>query len=153
MTALAADRNTPRAEGDAKSLLMAASTLIYAGAIVMRNASGYATKGAVSTTLVGVGRAEQRVDNSSGAAGDQRIRVMTGVFRFGNSTSTDQITIADIGKPAYVVDDQTVAKTDGTAARSIAGFVHNVDDGGVWVEFDESKVRTYLDGVTLPEGA
>ena len=143
MAALAADRNTPRAEGDVKSLLMSAS-LIYAGAIVCRNATGYATKGAVATTLIGVGRADERVDNASGAAGDKRIRVRTGVFRYLNSAAGDLITIADIGKSAYIVDDQTVAKTNGTNTRSIAGFVFDVDDVGVWVEFDESKVQAYL---------
>lgn len=126
MAALAADRNTPRAEGVVKSLLMSAS-LIYAGALVCRNATGYATKGAVATTLIGVGRAEERVDNSAGAAGDKRIRVRTGIFQFANSASGDLITIADIGKPAYVVDDQTVAKTSGTNTRSIAGFVYDVE--------------------------
>lgn len=143
MTALTGDRNTPRAEGDVKSLLMSASK-IFAGAIVMRNATGYATKGAVSTTLIGVGRAEEQVDNSGGAAGDLRIKVRPGVHRYANSAAADLITIAEIGKPAYAVDDQTVAKTDGTATRSIVGFVFDVDSSGVWVEFDESKVRAYL---------
>lgn len=143
MTALAADRNTARAEGDVKSLLMSPS-LIFAGAIVARNATGYATKGAVATTLIGVGRADERVDNTGGAAGDKRIRVRTGIFRFANSAAGDLITIADIGKPAYIVDDQTVAKTSGTNTRSIAGFTYDVDDTGVWVEFDESKVQAFL---------
>lgn len=143
MAALAQDRNTPRAEGDIKSMLMSAS-LIYAGSIACRNATGYATKGAVSTTLIGVGRAEERVDNSAGAAGDKRIKVRPGVYRFNNSASGDLITIADIGKPAYIVDDQTVAKTSGTNTRSIAGFIHGVDDIGVWIEFDEAKVQAYL---------
>jgi len=40
-----------------------------------------------------------------------------------------------------VVDDQTVAKTDGTATRSPAGFVDMVDDLGVWVRFDEAMTR------------
>ncbi|MGL5166642.1 MAG: hypothetical protein ACRC9K_12220 [Afipia sp.] len=143
MTALAQDRNTPRAQGDVKSLPMSAS-LIYAGAIVARNAAGYATKGAVATTLIGVGRADERVDNSAGAAGDKRIKVCTGIFRFANSAAGDLITIAEIGKPAYIVDDQTVAKTSGTNTRSIAGFVYDVDDTGVWIEFDESKVQAFL---------
>src|SRR4051794_31606201 len=116
MAALTADRNTPRAEGDIKSLLMSASK-IFAGAMVMRNATGYATKGAVATTLIGVGRAEEQVDNSAGSAGDRSIKVRPGVHRYANSASGDLITIADIGKPAYAVDDQTVAKTNGSATR------------------------------------
>lgn len=142
---LAADRNTPRAaSSDNKSLLIAASMLIYAGALVARSATGYATKGAAATTLVGVGRAAERVDNSSGSAGDKRIKVEPGIFRFANSSSTDEITIAEIGKPCFIVDDQTVAKTNGSSTRSVAGFVHDVDSIGVWVEFDEAKVRAYL---------
>ena len=33
-----------------------------------------------------------------------------------------------------MVDDQTVAKTDGTGTRSAAGVVVNVDALGVWVD-------------------
>ena len=148
--ALTSDRSTPRAEGDVLQQKMAA-VKVFAGALVMRNASGYLTKGATATTLIGVGRAEEQVDNSGGSAGDKLLRVRRGNFRYGNSASTDAITIAEIGKPCYAVDDETVAKTDGTGTRSIAGFVADVDANGVWVAFDESKVQTYLAGVTLPE--
>lgn len=144
MTALSADRNTPRAEGDLKSLSVAASQLIYAGAIVMRNATGYGVKGATALNLVGAGVAQERVDNTAGVSGDKYVKVRVGRFRFANSSAGDLITIADIGGPAYAVDDQTVAKTSGTNTRSIAGFIADVDAQGVWVEFDESKVKAYL---------
>jgi hypothetical protein len=147
---LSEGRATPERKGDIHSIPMAAQ-LIYEGSIVCRNSSGYAAKGAASTTLVGIGRAEERVDNSGGNAGDKSILVKPGIFRFGNSASSDAIAITEIGKPCYVVDDQTVAKTDGSGARSIAGFVHDVDAQGVWVRFDEVLVRNYLAGVTLPE--
>lgn len=150
--ALSSDRNTLRAEGGVLQQKMAA-VKVFAGALVARNASGYLTKGATATTLIGVGRAEEQVDNSGGSAGDKLLRVRPGIFRYGNSASTDAITIAEIGKPCYIVDDETVAKTDGTGTRSIAGFVADVDANGVWVEFDESKVQTYLAGVTLPEAS
>lgn len=138
-----ADRNTPRAEGDVKVLGVAAATTIYAGAIVMRNAAGYATKGTAALNLIGVGRADARAVNSGGA-GDATIQVREGIFRYANSAAGDLITIADIGAPAYAVDDQTVAKTDGGGARSIAGFIHAVDDLGVWVRFDEASVRSFV---------
>src|SRR4051794_34831581 len=114
MTALTEDRNTPRGEGQVKSLGLAASQKIFAGAIVMRNASGYAVEGATALQLVGVGRADERVDNSSGSANDKAIKVREGTFRFGNSSAGDAITIAEIGKVCYAVDDQTVAKTHGS---------------------------------------
>ena len=144
--ALTADRNTPRAEGDLLVQGMAA-VKIFAGSIVMRNSSGYLTKGATATGLVGVGRAEQQVDNSAGAAGALSIQVRPGIFRFANSASADLIGITEIGKPCYAVDDQTVAKTDATGTRSIAGFVEGVDDQGVWVRCDETLARTYLAGI------
>ncbi|MBN9078197.1 MAG: hypothetical protein BGN87_06265 [Rhizobiales bacterium 65-79] len=149
MTALAADRNTARMEGDLR-VGGAAAVLIYAGALVMRNSSGYVTKGATATGAVGCGRAEERVDNSGGSAGDLDVRYRPGIFRFANSASTDLIGITEIGKPCYVVDDQTVAKTDGTASRSIAGFVEGVDDLGVWVRLDETLAQAYVAGVTKP---
>jgi hypothetical protein len=150
MAALSKDRNTARAEGDLRSLGVAAAQLIYAGAMVMRNASGFAVKGTTALNLVGVGRAEERVDNAAGAAGDKRVRVRPGIYRYANSAASDEVTIADIGALAYAVDDQTVAKTSGTNTRSIAGFVDDVDAQGVWVRFDEAMVRAYLAGVTLP---
>lgn len=134
MTALAADRDTKRRDGDIITLGVAASTLIYAGALVCKNSSGYATKGAVATTLKAIGRAEERADNSAGSNGDITVTVRTGVFQFANSASGDLITIADIGNQCYVVDDQTVAKTNGTSTRSVAGRIVDVDANGVWVE-------------------
>lgn len=132
---LTADRNTPRREGEEIVLNVAAAKKIYAGSLVAKDASGNATPGAVATTLLGVGRAEEYVDNSAGAAGDKTVKVRKGVFRFANSAGGDQITAADIGKECYIVDDQTVAKTDGSSTRSIAGRIHDVDTAGVWVEF------------------
>ena len=58
----------------------------------------------------------------------------------------------DVGKPCFIVDDHTVAKTDGTGTRSIAGFIEQVDDQSVWLRFDEVVARAYVAGITLPEG-
>ncbi|PTW61423.1 hypothetical protein C8N35_102132 [Breoghania corrubedonensis] len=147
MTALSQDRNTPRLQGDMRRGDVAAATLIYAGAIVMRDAAGNLNDGATATDLVGAGRAEEQVDNSSGSAGDLTCNYRSGVFRYANSTSTDEITKADIGAVCFAVDDQTVAKTDGTGTRSPAGFIDGVDDLGVWVRFDEALLNAWIDGV------
>ncbi|MBY0429675.1 MAG: hypothetical protein K2Q10_00635 [Rhodospirillales bacterium] len=144
MTALTADRNTPRLQGDILVLDLAASIKVFAGSIVMRNAAGNGTKGATATGSVGVGVAVEQVDNSAGAAGDKTVQVRTGIFKFANSASGDLITKADINKPAYIVDDQTVAKTNGTNTRSIAGMIVGLDALGVWVRFDEALAAAYL---------
>lgn len=133
--ALAKDRNTVRREGDEVSLPVAAATKIFAGSLVARDSSGNATPGAVATTLLGMGRAEEYVDNSAGGAGDKTVRIRKGVFEFANSAAGDAITRAEIGKDCYIVDDQTVAKTDGGSTRSIAGRIFDVDATSVWVEF------------------
>lgn len=57
-----------------------------------------------------------------------------GIFQFANSASTNLIAKADIGATCYVVDNQTVAKTDNSSARAAAGKIIDVDAGGVWVE-------------------
>ena len=141
MTALTRGRATPQIEGNNRSALLAAAAAIFQGAIVMRNAAGYALNGATATGMVGIGRAEQPGDNAAGANGDASVLYRPGCFRFANSAGGDEITIADIGDACFVVDDQTVARTDGTSTRSPAGMVDNVDTLGVWVRFDEALTK------------
>lgn len=136
MTALTQDRNTLRRDGRQIEPPVAAATKIFGGSIVCINtATGYAVPGSTSTTLKAAGVAEDRADNSAGAAGDIRVRLRKGPHRFANSASADLITLADIGADCYIVDDQTVAKTSGTNTRSVAGKVFDVDADGVWVDF------------------
>lgn len=141
MVALNQDRNTPQSQGDLRDGPVAASQLIYAGALVCRNAAGFLVKGATALNLTAVGRAEHRADNAAGGAGDIRLRYRPGTYRFANSSAGDLITIADIGKACFVVDDQTVAKTSATNTRSKAGVVDAIDDQGVWVRMDEALAR------------
>jgi len=130
---LAAERGTKVRENQTFSRKVAATVKIYQGALVCLSATGYATPGAVATTLVADGMALETVDNSAGAAGDKTVDVRKGTFQFKNSAAADAITIAEIGDDCYVVDDQTVAKTNGTNTRSVAGKIMDVDAQGVWV--------------------
>lgn len=134
MAALIKDRNTVRRDSVLHSDPVAATTRIYAGALVCLNAAGHAVPGSTSTTLRARGIAQDQVDNSVGAAGDLAVTTRRGVFLLGNSTAADAITIADIGATCYIVDDQTVARTNGSNTRSVAGKVDGVDASGVWVE-------------------
>ncbi|SMF94345.1 hypothetical protein SAMN02949497_1655 [Methylomagnum ishizawai] len=132
MTALAAERNTPQLDEGIYGQPVKASVKIYKGGLVVASA-GYAAPGTAATGLIALGRAEETVDNSSGGNGDKNIRIRPGVFRFGNSASADAIAQADAGADCYIVDDQTVAKTNGSGTRSRAGKIHSVDSLGVWV--------------------
>lgn len=134
MTALAQNRSTAMKAGEQYSLGVGAAQKIFQGAIVCRNATGKAVKGSVATTLVSLGRAEALADNSAGADDAIQVTYRSGCFKYANSAAGDLITTAEIGTDCFIVDDQTVAKTNGGATRSIAGKVDSIDsDGSVWV--------------------
>jgi hypothetical protein len=133
MVALTAARNTPEAKGDIFEIGMAAATIVLQGALVAVNAAGFATKGAVSTTLKQFGMAKETVDNTAGANGAKTIKVKTGIFRWANH-GADLVTVASIGADCFIQDDQTVAATNGGATRSRAGKVVWVDALGVYVQ-------------------
>ena len=131
--ALSADRKTPMRDGESIELQVAASTKIYAGGMVAKNASGYAVPAADAANLVVMGRAEEYVDNSSGANGDETVLVRRNrAFKFKNSAA-NAVTIAHLGGNVYVEDDETVASSGGSN-NIVAGKCIGVDSDGVWVE-------------------
>jgi hypothetical protein len=72
------------------------------------------------------------VSDSTGLAdGILSIRVIQGVFKFANSATTDLLSIVHRGRLCYLVDDQTVAKTNGSGSRIPAGIVEQVDSAGL----------------------
>lgn len=125
------DRDTHRSELTLVNDPVAASTVIYGGSIVMLDAAGNAVPGATATDLTSRGIAQEFVDNSGGAAGDRDVQSRRGVFHLENDGS---VTRPDIGGQAYVVDDQTVANSDGTGSRSALGKIVDLDATGVWVD-------------------
>ncbi len=137
MTALSTNRDTKeRPAGGRLGIPAAASKMFFQGAIAAVSATGYATPGATATTIRGVGVVLEQTDNTAGADGAVIVPIKKGVQGpFVNSGSTDAITRAQIGLDCYLVDDQTVAKTDGGGTRSIAAKVYDVDADGVWLNF------------------
>lgn len=134
MPVLTKPRSTLKKDGEQYALGVAAAMLIYQGAIVCRDAAGNAVKGSTSTTLVALGRAEATADNSGGAAGAISVSYRSGCYKYANSSAGDLIAAADVGNLCYIVDDQTLAKTNGGATRSVAGRIDSIDpDGSVWV--------------------
>lgn len=138
---LSAGRNTKqygvgKAVADDIGVKQAGSTKIYEGALVALNAGGYLVPGSASTTLTAAGVAKMNpnvgnVSDTTGLAdGAVAIRISQGIFKFYNSTSADLIAQAQVGQYCYIVDDQTVAKTNGGSTRSIAGIIIGVDSDG-----------------------
>lgn len=132
MAALTAARNTPARDARTLAFRRANSVTLYPGGIACLNASGLVTPGAAATTLLALGRTVREFTHTDG---NTWVEVERGCFKFGNSASTDEITNAEYGKQVWIVDDQTVAKTNGSSARSVAGICRGVDADGVWVEF------------------
>lgn len=132
--ALSQDRNTPFKDGELIAVPVAASAVIYAGALVVANATGFAAPGSVATTLTYLGRAEEKVDNTGGADGAKTIQVRRKkAFKWKNYGS-DALTQADLGKTVYIYDDETVAKTHAANTRSAGGTMVQFEADGVWVE-------------------
>lgn len=133
--ALSNFRRSVRTGYDQRTFPVKGGVTIHPGAIVCLE-GGFAIPGKVDTGLICVGHADGEANNASGADGD--ITVLTSrddVYYYDNSSDADEITLSDIGSDCFVVDDETVAKTDGGSARSVAGTVFFVDADGVGVRF------------------
>lgn len=127
MTALA--KNAPRTRvGEGRRFVdpVAASTLIYAGAMVALNAAGNAIP-AIPTAARMRGVALAEADNSSGAIGDENVIIERGSFLVDNNGTVNR---THVGGNVYVVDDNTV----GAAGTLIAGKCLDVTAQGVVVE-------------------
>lgn len=115
---------------------------VKAGWLCAKNASGYATP-ATSTAMGGLvcfGVSTGSFDNTGGSAGDIVAQFEQGVFEFENSSSSDELTIADVGNVVFAVDNMTVAKTSNAAVRAMAGRL---------VGFSEAAKPLVLVGVAL----
>jgi hypothetical protein len=136
MAALTDDRNTQELASafsmEHAPAVAASSTQFYKGGmLVLDQADGLVKKGVTGTGLIALGRCEERV--LTGAGNTRRVKCRSGIFKYNNSAAADAIAADDIGKDCFIVDDNTVALTNGGATRSRAGEVYAVDADGVWV--------------------
>lgn len=139
MVALTAPRDTRQRSAAVVNRGVAANVTIYKGALVALNAAGWLVPGTASTTLKADGVAQDTVVGTA-VNGEVAVDVERGCYRFANSTAADQITRADIGNNCFIVDDDQVARTNGTSTRSVAGVVVDVDAVGVWVQIGVGQV-------------
>jgi len=113
MTATTEGRQTKRRDGRQFTFGVAAATKLPVGVLAAIASTGFMVNAAAVATHKVVGVTEFDIDNSAGA---------------------DQITLASVGDSAYVVDNQTVAKTSATNTRPVAGKIVDVDADGVWID-------------------
>ncbi len=137
MTALAKDRNTPSklAQLIAREIPVADTTTVYAGSLGAVDTAGKLVPAAATAGLRVQGRVVDQVVNP--ASGALKGKVEKGIFRWGNAAS-HLVTVAMIGAPCYVEDDQTVSCDQ--ALQICAGIVVNVDADGVWVDTDPDSM-------------
>lgn len=143
--AATASIDTPERSGEMIYLPLAAATKIFAGTLVAVNSAGNALPAADTAGLRVMGRAEQTVDNTGGAAGDLSINVKRGVFRLPNS-ATAAVDADDKGKICFIETDEVVAETSTHKVK--AGRVVDVDDDGVWVDTREAHDVPSADTLT-----
>lgn len=135
MAATTLDRNPARRFVERQIVLtLAANTKIPLGVIVCTNASGLAVNGSDTAGLVTQGMSCQAADT---AAGDVKIVVERGTFRFNNDGT---ITTANVGSLATILDNQTVSLAATTTNDIGAGFIEEVDSDGVWISMLGGKV-------------
>ena len=140
MTTLAADTARDFQVGDIEEYPVIASDIIYEGAAVGENGSGFARPLQAGDAFLGF--AEQKVDNSAGAAGDKGVRVKTrGRVRLTVAGAT-AITAND-RPPVYASDDDTFTLT--STSNSLIGYVSRwIASTDVIVEFDALAVKAAL---------
>lgn len=133
MTTLAKD--TPRAWelGSINELPVVAADIIYEGAAVGDNGSGYARPLVAADPFRGF--AESNADNSAGSAGDKNVRVR----EYGKvQLAISGLAITDVGKPVYASDDDTFTLT-ATSNSHIGRVVRFVSTGVGIVAFDATR--------------
>jgi hypothetical protein len=142
MTTLAVDKSRALELGDIGEYPVVATDIIYEGAAVGDNGSGYA-RPLVSGDIF-LGFAQRKADNSAGGAGD----IYAKTIRKGSASLTvTSVAITDVGRPVYAADDDTFA-LDGIG--SFIGYVRRYVSAGVCiVEFD-ANVPEKVSYVTIP---
>ena len=145
MTTLAKD--TPRGYelGEQENYPVIAADIIYEGAAVGDNGSGYARPLAAGDPFLGF--CTMNSDNSLGAAGDIRVRVKSEgavLLTFGS------VAITDVGKDVFASDDNTFTLT-ATSNSRIGRVRRYVSSTTAVVEFE--AVHSRMTALTDSTGA
>lgn len=133
MTTLAADSPRVYEIGDLNDLPVVATDIIYEGAAVGDNGSGYARPLVAGDPFRGF--ADRKADNFAGAAGDINVRIKEcGRIQL----AIGSLAITDVGKDVFASDDNTFTLTQSTNTR-IGHVVRYVSSGVGIVEFDAQQ--------------
>lgn len=133
MTTLAIDKARPFELGDRNHLPVIAADIIYEGAAVGDNGSGYARPLVAGDPFRGF--AVAKADNSAGAAGAVYVEVK---HEGRVQLAVTSVAITDVGKPVYASDDDTFVLT-ATSNSFVGRVVRFISSGVCIVDFCAAK--------------
>mgnify|MGYP001546192369 CR=1 FL=1 len=159
--ALTAPKRTQKwAGGGLLNVGVVAAVVVLQGGLVMLS-SGYARPARagqggndlakmadVANSRV-IGMALQSVTGGA-TDGAVTLDVEEGTYLLKNSAGVDAITVAEVDRYCFVVDDETVASNSAGGTRPRAGIVREVTSEGVWVEISAAASAGASRSVFLP---
>lgn len=123
------DQNMPHRDGASYGYGVKAVTIIYARTIVAVTATGLAVPAGHANGVVVVGVSRHHADNRDGHDGGGILSVMKGdAYPFAFDVAP---TFADIGKPVYAIDDNTVSLSN-AGGRLQAGILDGIEGSTAW---------------------
>lgn len=133
MTTLANDSYRPFELGEENDAPVIATDIIYEGAAVGDNGSGYARPLVAADQFLGFAR--EQCDNASGNAGDKNVKLRV---RGRVSLTVSGVAITDVGKAVYASDDDTFTLAE-TGNSYIGRIVRYVGTNTCVVAFDATR--------------
>jgi hypothetical protein len=133
MTTLAKNVARPLELGDLNDVGVIATDIIYEGAAVGDNGSGYARPLVAGDPFLGF--AQAKADNSAGAAGAVNVTVKS---KGRVQLAVGSLAITDVGKTVYASDDDTFTLTASTNS-AVGRVVRFVSTGVGVVEFNAGR--------------
>jgi hypothetical protein len=141
MTTLAIDSPVTGVLGEFNSVPIIATDIVYEGAMVGDNGSGYGRPLVAADKFLG--HAIEKVDNAAGAAGAKEIRLRSGRYKLVVALAGY---ITDVGQPVYASDDATYTfvGAGASAANSYVGVVTRYVSAALMeVEFRPGEVDEF----------
>ena len=143
MTTLAANSVRDFGVGDMLEYPVIASDIIYQGAAVGEDTNGYARPLSAGDPFLGF--AEEKVDNSSGSAGDVRVRVKSRGYVKLPITS---IAVTSNDRPVVYASDDNAFTLTASTNSPIGRVAQWLETGYAIVEFDALMAAQIVDLAT-----
>ncbi len=131
MTAATSDLNIPRrmpVSSPSYGYPVKAGVRIFKRAIVGITAAKLAVPAGTAGCVALIGLSAASVDNRTGIDGAEKVTADKGIFPMPFPAATP----ADIGKPVYALDDQTIQFTNAGGELRL-GVIDAIDAEGVWI--------------------